>query len=699
MNSFFCKAFASALALLVSNLVLANLAEQPHFGLGHSAARINAIAVSPDGDALFSGDSSGKIIEWSIRQRRPVAVLPNPAGGAVSKLLISPDGRHVAVLSLLGRSVAVLNSKSRRVVVEKKFELAVETAVFLDKSRLLIVDGIGRALTFDTATGGTTEWFGYKKLIADARVGSTTILDERRLLLVSQTGQAYVVDHAAESIAPPQTVNLKIDPFARTVVCGRELFAQSKEGLEVFNAKTFAKSNTFAVSSDDSTMPKPVCLNSDGKIAFATAGGLSTLARGGRAIATVASSKTSAVASGGRGDIAYASDGELRYVDPHGSVSALAGWGEQVRAVSNLSRTGDLFAVAIDNVGLQLISLRTGDYKFCEIKEKFSSIEISSAGDSVFLGIAPDILRVIRSTDCRSTDARRIAGEIWGLSTSGDGKWLSVSGKKTVSLFEAADRLGQQVLIGDGGESGGSNVRFDALSNDFSVHGVVASTFDLYGFEGETEVLVTDATSGVASKARLARPPGKVLSVNVAPGYVEDVARMGFSLLVVSGSFGGSTARLWSMDTQKVLDERSLAKPDFLTSYQAMALANRNGFLITPGTEGALYDIVSTDSLAVRKSGPKRVSVQGFSRPTLVLNGEKVVFAADSGGALLLLSLDRGTVQCRISPLSGGGVLVQSPTSVFVAADGQRKSVGATDARAKLGNSNNKAALAECVAK
>ncbi|MBO2459702.1 WD40 repeat domain-containing protein [Actinomadura violacea] len=64
----------------------------------HGGGGVTALAFTPDGRSLISGDENGLVVRWDVTGRVPRPMGEGSAGGAVQRLAVSPDGGRLAVL-------------------------------------------------------------------------------------------------------------------------------------------------------------------------------------------------------------------------------------------------------------------------------------------------------------------------------------------------------------------------------------------------------------------------------------------------------------------------------------------------------------------------------------------------------------------------------------------------------------------------
>ncbi|WP_207924169.1 WD40 repeat domain-containing protein, partial [Actinomadura bangladeshensis] len=65
--------------------------------VGHGGAGVSALAFTPDGRTLISGDDKGLVVRWDITGPVPRPVQEASSHGRVDRLRVSPDGRLLAV--------------------------------------------------------------------------------------------------------------------------------------------------------------------------------------------------------------------------------------------------------------------------------------------------------------------------------------------------------------------------------------------------------------------------------------------------------------------------------------------------------------------------------------------------------------------------------------------------------------------------
>lgn len=79
---------------------------------------ITALAFTPDDAALFTGDTGGRIVQWSVREGRPLAGWSWETGGGmpVFRLACSPDGKRVAVHNITGNEIDGVTGEATSIV-------------------------------------------------------------------------------------------------------------------------------------------------------------------------------------------------------------------------------------------------------------------------------------------------------------------------------------------------------------------------------------------------------------------------------------------------------------------------------------------------------------------------------------------------------------------------------------------------------
>lgn len=119
---------------------------------------VTALAFSPDGRVLLTGDPKGIVRIWDSQSGQLIrATVPAPAAAGVSGLVMSPDGSRVAILSG-GEEVTVWPLQDGLPMRVIRAGHTIRTAAFLPDSSGLVTGGEGRRVELWDTTTGEARW-------------------------------------------------------------------------------------------------------------------------------------------------------------------------------------------------------------------------------------------------------------------------------------------------------------------------------------------------------------------------------------------------------------------------------------------------------------------------------------------------------------------------------------------------------------
>ncbi len=127
-----------------------------------SVAPVSAVAFSPDGSRLATGDFDGSVVLWDVKTRRPLETLTSLLGDAVRSIAFSPDGKYLAVGGKGGAVVLrdLQTGAVKRPPVESALRGNAWSLAFSDDSTLLVSGGDeGKINVWNVASGNVVTLF------------------------------------------------------------------------------------------------------------------------------------------------------------------------------------------------------------------------------------------------------------------------------------------------------------------------------------------------------------------------------------------------------------------------------------------------------------------------------------------------------------------------------------------------------------
>ena len=110
-----------------------------------------AVAFSPDGSTLATGNEDGKVRFWNTKSAALEQTLTGQ-GGAVSSLAFSPDGK-VLVSGSIGKHVLIWDAETGALKQTIEIGDVVSSVAFSPHNAFLAVGGLGKVKLFDGETG------------------------------------------------------------------------------------------------------------------------------------------------------------------------------------------------------------------------------------------------------------------------------------------------------------------------------------------------------------------------------------------------------------------------------------------------------------------------------------------------------------------------------------------------------------------
>lgn len=195
------------------------------------ATSITTMRPSPDGTGLFTGDRSGRVIEWDLTTGQPVDTYQFHPNSWVRGLAVSADGRYVAGSATDGsarlwRRGAVYNPL---MVTDLDGAYGSGVALSADGGQMTVGNEDGRVVTYDTRTrvplGAALRRMQPWSLAVRPKTGELLVGDADGLRLARPAEPAYVpVPFGPPGVTPRGMVRFldyRPDGRALLVGCGR----------------------------------------------------------------------------------------------------------------------------------------------------------------------------------------------------------------------------------------------------------------------------------------------------------------------------------------------------------------------------------------------------------------------------------------------------------------------------------------------